>query len=67
MMLKKRWVIGISLLFAVTFIAFRTSIDSDSVPGSQRQKLLAAIGQLLEEQHYSPQKIDDAFSKKVFK
>ncbi|MBA4260033.1 MAG: tail-specific protease, partial [Chitinophaga sp.] len=34
---------------------------------AQQQKLLSTVGALLEQQHYSPKKINDDFSKKVFK
>lgn len=35
-------------------------------PASSDQILLSAITQIIESKHYSPQKIDDAFSNKVF-
>jgi carboxyl-terminal processing protease len=67
MMRRKGWILLFSLVFAGTFIAFRTINRPSSVPIAQKQKLLVAIGQLLEEQHYSPKKINDEFSKQVFK
>ncbi|MCQ8780451.1 hypothetical protein NQU49_28035, partial [Escherichia coli] len=48
------------------FFAFRSTEVSPSFL-TQRQKLLAVIGQLIEQQHYSPKKVDDAFSREVFK
>lgn len=37
-----------------------------SPPASKDQVLLSAITQIIESKHYSPQKIDDSFSAKVF-
>ncbi|SKA07558.1 carboxy terminal-processing peptidase [Sediminibacterium ginsengisoli] len=55
------------VLFGGLFFAFRstTSVDTDTIL-SQRQQLLAAVGTLLEKQHYSPKDINDEFSRKVF-
>jgi carboxyl-terminal processing protease len=52
----------------VLFIAFtNTSLTGkDDTTLEQRKKLLAAIGLLLEKQHYSPKAINDQFSKQVF-
>lgn len=53
-------------LFGVVFFAFKVSSTNGELQPSQRQKLLATVGVLLESQHYSPKAIDDAFSKKLF-
>ncbi len=66
MIQKKGWVLFIVLAFAGAFFAFR-GVSPNPVPTTQKQKLLAAIGQLLQEQHYSPKALNDAFSKVVFK
>jgi len=66
MIQKKGWVLFIVLAFAGAFFAFR-GVNPNPVPTTQKQKLLAAIGQLLQEQHYSPKPINDAFSKEIFK
>jgi len=64
---------GVLLLLVIVcsslVFAFRSSYSSGGDGGSlaQKQKLLAAIGALLEQQHYSPRVINDAFSKDVFK
>ncbi len=56
------------VLFSGLFFAFRaTSFGGAEVPVTQRQRLLTAVASLLEDQHYSPKMIDDAFSKRVFK
>ncbi len=46
------------------FVAF--SNKGDKNPQTQEQKLLAIVGELLEKRHYSPQNINDDFSKKIF-
>lgn len=57
------------VLFGGLFFAFRTSgiTGSKDIVVTQRQRLLSAVGTILEEQHYSPKIINDAFSRKVFK
>ncbi len=56
------------VLFGGLFFAFKTSgIGGKDIIITQRQKLLSAVGQILEEQHYSPKNINDQFSKQVFK
>ncbi len=55
------------VLFGGLFFAFRSSVGSSGIILTPRQRLLAAVGQLLTEQHYSPKNINDDFSKKVFK
>ena len=66
MIQKKGWVLLIVVAFTGAFFAFK-SINPNPVPTTQKQKLLVAIGQLLEEQHYSPKPLNDAFSKEIFK
>jgi len=66
MIRKKGWILVAIIAFAGAFFAFR-SINPNPVPVTQKQKLLAAIGQLLAEQHYSPKAINDDFSKQIFK
>ncbi|WP_298299320.1 carboxy terminal-processing peptidase [Hydrotalea sp.] len=59
-------VVAILVLFGVSFVAFTTFKAKNDLTINQKQKLLATIGQLLENEHYSPQKINDSFSVKVF-
>ena len=66
MIQKKGWILLIIVVFAGAFFAFR-HVAPNPVPTTQKQKLLAAIGMLLQEQHYSPKPLNDAFSKEVFK
>ncbi len=65
---RKGLVLTALVLFGSLFIAFRSINGADSNEKiAQQQKLLNTVGALLEQQHYSPQKINDDFSKKIFK
>lgn len=55
------------VLFGGLFFAFKSSVGSSDIILTQRQRLLAAVGQALEEAHYSPKNINDDFSRKIFK
>lgn len=65
---KKGLVLTAIVLFGALFFAFKV-IDSgnETINITTRQRLLNAIGSLLEEVHYSPKTINDAFSKEVYK
>lgn len=65
---RKGLVLTAFVLFGSLFIAFRSINGTDSNEKiAQQQKLLNTVGALLEQQHYSPQKINDDFSRKIFK
>ena len=65
---RKGLVLTALVLCGSLFIAFRSINGADSNEKiAQQQKLLNTVGALLEQQHYSPQKINDDFSKKIFK
>ncbi len=64
---RKGLLVIAAVFFGGLFFAFRNSSNNDGSTPEQRKKLLTAIGSLLEEQHYSPKNINDAFSKQVFK
>ena len=67
-MSKKGLLVLAAFAFGALFFAFTgTNKGGDGSSLEQRKKLLSAIGMLFEQQHYSPKKIDDAFSKLVFK
>ncbi len=63
----KRLPILIVMVAAGLFLAFQTLGKSNNNPPSKYDEILKLIGQRLTEDHYDPQKIDDAFSQKVFK
>jgi len=63
----KGWFLVSSLVIvSVLFLGF-TKCSVKGTDPSEKQRLLTTIGTVLEEQHYSPKKIDDVFSKMVFK
>lgn len=69
-MMSKRFIpVALLLIAASFFIAFQSQgrNEGDENPKARYAKILRNVGILLEEGHYSPKKIDDAFSKSVFK
>ena len=67
---RKGLLVLAAFLFGGLFIAFR-NISGDGSSGkddslAQKQKILASVGMLLEQEHYSPKNINDAFSKQIF-
>src|SRR5471030_2608349 len=68
MMSKKFIPVVLVLTGASLFLAFQTQGRSDhDNPKLKYAKVLRNVGALLEQGHYSPKKIDDAFSKLVLK
>ncbi len=55
------------VLFGSLFFAFTNNGSKDNLLITQKQRLLNAISEVLEKQHYSPKAINDEFSKQVFK
>jgi carboxyl-terminal processing protease len=66
-MSKKFIPVVLVLTAASIFLAFQSQgkTDRNDNPKSRYAKVLRNVGILLEEGHYSPKKIDDAFSKQV--
>ncbi|MGB3008353.1 MAG: carboxy terminal-processing peptidase [Chitinophagaceae bacterium] len=66
----KRLPLVIMMIVAASFLAFKTmgtGTRSLKNPPSKYEKILKLVGEMLTQAHYSPQNINDAFSKKVFK
>ena len=68
----KRLPIVILMLVAACFLAFNTmgtgpKAANPTSPPSKYEQILKLVGDMLAQGHYSPQSIDDAFSKKIFK
>ncbi len=64
----KRLPIVIMMLVAGSFLAFKTmGTATPANPPSKYEQILKFVGEMLSQAHYSPQNIDDAFSKKIFK
>lgn len=65
---SKGIVLSAIVLFAALFFAFKgIEYGKSDINITLRQRLVAAIGSLLEQEHYSPKPINDAFSKEVYK
>jgi carboxyl-terminal processing protease len=67
----KRFPIVILMVVAGSFFAFKTmgtgTRNTSTNPPSRYEQILKLVGEMLSEYHYSPQDINDAFSKKIFK
>ena len=67
----KRLPIVIMMVVAGSFLAFKTmgtgTNNNSKNPPSKYEQILKLVGSMLSEAHFSPQSINDAFSKKVFK
>jgi carboxyl-terminal processing protease len=67
MLSKKVWPFAAAGIVGLSFWAYTSfGTSKDGTPNKQ-QILLQTIGAVLEEKHFSPKKINDAFSKSVFK
>lgn len=66
---QNKWKVFTTLIIiGAVFFAFKTTEKQNGEsPEIRHRKLLSTIGHLLETEHYSPRKIDDDFSKDVFK
>ncbi len=66
----KRLPIVIMMVVAGSFLAFKTmgtGFKNPAPPPTKYEEILKLVGEMLTQAHYSPQNIDDAFSKKIFK
>ena len=68
---QKVWPLLLIVLLGGAFWAFAGMDSGDTVNSNEdqyanQQKLLTGIGAILEQKHYNPKPIDDAFSKSVF-
>lgn len=61
---RKSLPVVLVIFVAGIFIAFQTLGSGN--PPTKYEKILQQVGAMLEQGHYSPKKIDDAFSKEVF-
>src|ERR1700741_2347262 len=66
MFTKRNLPVVILLLGAGLFLAFN-SLGIGGNPPTKYEKILHNVGEMLKEIHYSPKKIDDEFSKTIFK
>lgn len=62
----KRLPIVIMMIVAGSFLAFQTLGSGSKTPPDKYEKILRLVGEMLTQGHFSPQQIDDSFSKKIF-
>ena len=67
MLKTKNLPVVLLILGAILFLAFRTFGIGGGAPPTKYEKILHNVGEMLAEIHYSPKKIDDNFSKDIFK
>ncbi|HAI82815.1 MAG TPA: hypothetical protein DCL43_04040, partial [Chitinophagaceae bacterium] len=67
MLSKKVWPFAAAGIVGLSFWAYTSFGTSKDGTPTKQQILLQTIGAVLEEKHFSPKKINDAFSKSVFK
>lgn len=63
---KSLFILILLLLGGGIFFAVQSSSTYDD-PQSKYEKIFQIVAEMLEDGHFSPQKIDDQFSRKVFK
>ena len=62
----KRLPIVILMIIAGSFLAFQTMGTGHKNPPNKYEEILRLVGQMLSQAHFSPQDINDDFSKKIF-
>jgi carboxyl-terminal processing protease len=60
---------GLSVLIIVLLVSFVVAFArlTETKPVEKYQRIMTIVGKILEQGHFQPKKIDDAFSKEVFK
>ncbi len=64
---KKSLPVILLLLCAGLVVGFKSLGWNNGIPPTKYEKILHHIGEMLSQIHYSPKKIDDNFSKEIFK
>src|SRR5688500_8527242 len=67
MMNKRNLPVVLLVLAAGIFLAFRTMGSGSEPTPTKYEKILRNVGIMLGEIHYSPKKVDDKFSREIFK
>src|SRR5262245_2591403 len=63
---KRSLPVLVVLLCCALFIGFRSMGTNGAKPPGKYEKILHNVGDILQEVHYSPKKINDEFSKELF-
>ncbi|ULQ57857.1 carboxy terminal-processing peptidase [Flavihumibacter rivuli] len=64
---KRSLPVLVLVLVCALFIGFRSMGTDGSQPPGKYEKILHNVGDILQQVHYSPKDINDAFSKEIFK
>ncbi|TAD88155.1 MAG: tail-specific protease [Bacteroidetes bacterium] len=63
---RKVWPIALVAVGALVFVVASTRGSGKSEPASKYERILTTVAEILEQAHFSPKKLDDAFSRLVF-
>lgn len=68
MMNKRVWPFLVPVIALLVFVGIKSwGSGRSNEPGTKYERILTIVGELLEQGHYSPKRLDDNFSKQVFK
>jgi len=68
MMNKRVWPFLVPVIALLVFVGIKSwGSGRSNEPGSKYERILTIVADLLEQGHYSPKRLDDNFSKQVFK
>lgn len=63
---KRSLPVLVIMLICALFVGFRSMGTNGTQPPGKYETILHNVGEILQQVHYSPKKVDDAFSKEVF-
>ena len=63
---KRSLPVLVMLMACALFVGFRSMGTNRTQPPGKYETILHNVGDILNQVHYSPKKVDDAFSKEVF-
>jgi carboxyl-terminal processing protease len=63
---KRSLPVLVMVFICALFVGFRSMGTGGTPPPGKYEKILHNVGEILQQVHYSPKKVDDAFSKEVF-
>ena len=67
MLNKKAWPFVVAFIGILVFVFATTRGSEKSEPAGKYEKILTTVADILEQAHFDPKKLDDNFSKQVFK
>jgi carboxyl-terminal processing protease len=67
MMNKKVWPFLVPVILVLILVVAKSWGSESTEPNNKYERILTTVAEFLEQGHYSPKKLDDNFSKEVFK